>query len=209
MKKNMNWSEFYLCDQVDGGPDLNLPNILTVIRLLLVPVFSLLFVMGNYIGAVIVFVFCGITDIVDGYIARKYSMVTPFGKLMDPVADKILQVTALVLLTWKDLIPLPVVLAVSLKEFTMLIGSAVLYKRKVVVFANWYGKLATVLLFFAIIWNIYLDYLAQNNIAVTQAFRLIADVSLAVAVFTTLMAFVGYLIQFIKTIKGKKVVQVD
>lgn len=186
---------------------MNLPNVLTVIRLLLVPVFATLFAMGNYIGAVIVFVICGITDVVDGYVARRYSMITPFGKLMDPVADKVLQVTALILLTWKELIPLPVVLVVTLKELTMLLGSAFLYKRKVVVYANWYGKLATVLLFFAIIWNIYIDYLFQKPVYVSYAFRLIKDGSLAVAVFATLMAFFGYLLQFIRIVKDGKAAQ--
>lgn len=184
---------------------MNIPNILTIIRLLLVPVFAFQFIIGNYIGAIVVFVICGITDVVDGYIARRYSMVTPFGKLMDPAADKILQVTALTLLTWKGLIPLAVVIVVTLKEFTMLVGSAFLYKRKVVVYANWYGKLATVLLFVSIVLNIGIDYIGQRGVLINPTLKLIVDLFLVVAVFTTLMAFLGYLGQFIKIIKEKPV----
>lgn len=75
-----------------------LPNILTLVRLLLVPVFMLLLLFGHNLLAFIVFLIASLTDYLDGVIARKYNAISNFGKLADPLADKILVMTALVLL---------------------------------------------------------------------------------------------------------------
>jgi len=185
---------------------LNIANILTLIRLLLVPVFAVFFLRGNYLEAIIVFVICGITDFVDGYIARKYDMVTEFGKLMDPLADKILQITALALLTFKLEINIIIVLVFAIKEAVMLMGSTYLYRKKVVVFSNWYGKLATVILFIAIFVKIFIEWYMKQNFdqKMVATFTQVADIALWVALGVTLLAFVGYLCQFIMIVRGQK-----
>ena len=185
---------------------MNIANILTLIRLVLVPFFAVSFLYNNYLVAIVIFVVCGITDFVDGYIARKYEMVTEFGKLMDPLADKVLQITALVLITYKWQIDLIIVVVFGIKELVMLLGSTFLYRKKVVVFSNWYGKAATVILFLAIITKIFIEWYMKQNIdpKLIETLNPIADVGIWVALGVTLIAFAGYLYQFILIVKGNK-----
>lgn len=77
---------------------MNLPNKLTLLRILLIPLCILLIVLGLYVPAGILFILAGITDFLDGYIARKQNIVTNFGKFADPVADKILSLCVMVVL---------------------------------------------------------------------------------------------------------------
>ncbi len=129
----------------------HVPNILTVIRLLLIPLIIFYIFTGNYILAFIFFTISGITDIADGLIARKFNLVSNFGKLMDPLADKLTQIATLASLVLTDIIPIWILLVVFFKEFIMICGASFLYGKDVVVYSRWYGKLATVLLYFAIV----------------------------------------------------------
>ncbi|BCS81100.1 CDP-diacylglycerol--glycerol-3-phosphate 3-phosphatidyltransferase [Anaerocellum diazotrophicum] len=133
---------------------MNLPNILTILRFLLVPIFTAVFfshLKYNYILALIIFLLSGLTDILDGFIARKYNMVTQFGKLFDPLADKLMILTVLWCLVLKEYIPPWVFYIVLAKEIFMILGSALLYgKIKIVVSANIYGKISTFLFYIAI-----------------------------------------------------------
>ena len=74
---------------------LNLPNALTLLRLLLIPVFVVLMANNRMMPALGVFVFASLTDILDGWIARRYQLVTDFGKLADPLADKLMVLSAI------------------------------------------------------------------------------------------------------------------
>lgn len=129
----------------------HIPNILTVIRLLLIPVIVIFIFTGNYILAFVFFTISGITDIADGFIARKFNLVSNFGKLMDPLADKLTQIAALASLVFTNIIPIWILLIVFLKEFIMICGASFLYGKDVVVYSRWYGKLATVLFYIAIV----------------------------------------------------------
>ncbi len=133
-----------------------IPNILTTARLILVPVFAYL-VLGaqNLPGAALVFVLSGITDVVDGYIARHFHMVTNFGKVYDPFVDKLMQITAVVSLALADMVPYWILLVVLCKEISMIVIGGILYLKKIVVHSNWYGKAATVI-FYAIVFVIIL-----------------------------------------------------
>lgn len=127
------------------------PNALTVIRFLLIPFILLYIFTGNYILAFIFFTLSGLTDIADGFIARKFNLITNFGKLMDPLADKLTQIATLTSLVITDIIPLWILIIVLLKEFIMIVGASFLYGKDVVVYSRWYGKLATVLFYVAIV----------------------------------------------------------
>jgi Phosphatidylglycerophosphate synthase len=106
----------------------------------------------QYVVAVVLFIIAGVTDVLDGYIARKYNLVTPWGKVADPLADKLMQITALMMLTINTKLPVIVLLIVIAKELFMVIGGVLLYKKdNFVVSANWYGKAATVIFYLAII----------------------------------------------------------
>ncbi len=136
---------------------MNIPNILTFIRFTLIPVFIFVFFSAspNYIlYGLAIFLLAGITDMLDGYIARKYNLVTKWGQAMDPLADKLMLITVLISFTIKDLFPIWVILIVGIKEAMLVIGGIFLYtqKGKVVVPANRYGKMATVFFYIVIIW---------------------------------------------------------
>ncbi len=129
----------------------NVPNILTIFRFILIPVILACIFTGNYLYAFIFFSLSGITDILDGSIARKYNLISTFGKLMDPLADKLTQISVLATLVFKDIIPFWILVIVILKELIMIIGASFLYGKDVVVYSKWYGKLATVLFYLAIV----------------------------------------------------------
>lgn len=155
----------------------------------------------NYTFAIILFAFGGITDILDGYIARKYNLITKWGKFFDPLADKLMQITALTLLVMHHYIPIVVLVIVVFKEFLMLVGGILLYRRgKTVIGANWYGKLATVIFYFAILATIILSLESLSNSYTTLAI----NIALSLAVVCTLYALLMYLIIYLKFSKNYK-----
>ena len=129
----------------------SIPNILTIIRFLLIPLILFYIFTGNYILAFVFFTISGITDIADGFIARKFNFVSNFGKLMDPLADKLTQVGTLLSLSIVKIIPVWILVIVLFKELIMIVGASFLYGKDVIVYSKWYGKLSTVLFFIAIV----------------------------------------------------------
>lgn len=129
----------------------HIPNTLTIIRFLLIPFIVINIFMGNYILAFLFFTISGLTDIADGFIARRFNLISNFGKLMDPLADKLTQIATLTSLVLTNIIPIWILLIVLLKEFIMIVGASFLYGKDVVVYSRWYGKLATVLFYIAIV----------------------------------------------------------
>lgn len=121
----------------------NVPNILTMIRLALVPVFAILYASGHVIAALVVFCTASITDMFDGYLARKNHQITAFGKLMDPLADKLLVITALAFHCFSGVYPKIAVFLLIFKEVIMIVGALLLLNRNIVVYANYLGKTST------------------------------------------------------------------
>lgn len=130
------------------------PNTLTVLRFVLIPLILYYIFTGNYLLGFVFFTLSGITDILDGTIARKFNLISNFGKLMDPLADKLTQISVLASLVIKDIIPIWILIIVVLKEFVMIMGASFLYGKDVVVYSKWYGKLATVLFYIAIVFSL-------------------------------------------------------
>ncbi|NDL66626.1 CDP-diacylglycerol--glycerol-3-phosphate 3-phosphatidyltransferase [Anaerotalea alkaliphila] len=133
----------------------HIPNILTVFRLLLVPVFALVFFsdMPNArFHALGIFILAGVTDVLDGQIARRFNLVSVVGTVLDPLADKLMLLTALVCLTLAGTMPLWAFAIVLSKELFMISTGVYMYfrKEKVVIPANRFGKMATVLFFVAV-----------------------------------------------------------
>lgn len=120
----------------------NLPNALTFLRLLLIPVIIYLFWKDRMMEALGVFVFASLTDIADGYIARKYNLITDFGKLFDPLADKLMVLTVMAALVLKGIAPLGAILILLFKEALMLLGGFLLLKKDIVVYSHVVGKIA-------------------------------------------------------------------
>lgn len=135
---------------------MNVPNLLTGIRFLLIPVFFLFYysdIPNNVTIATFVFILAGITDILDGYIARNFNMVTRWGIVFDPLADKLMLLSVLFALTHSGHLPLWVIVVVAGKEAFMGLGAILLYfkRDKTVIEANKTGKMATVLFYLSIV----------------------------------------------------------
>jgi cardiolipin synthase len=136
-----------------------IPNILSGMRILLVPVFIYLF-FAHYPERIYiplcVFLFAGMTDIIDGYLARRNSWITNLGKLLDPLADKLMQCSVLVCFAIK----IPVLWWLAgmfvLKELFMICGALIVLKKiKVTVKSHWYGKITTAV-FYAIAFLVFI-----------------------------------------------------
>lgn len=122
---------------------MNLPNKLTLLRVILIPVCLLLWALGQAVAAAAVFALAAATDFLDGFIARKYHLVTVFGKFADPVADKILVLTALIFLTADGRVPAWAVCVVAAREL-MVDGLRLVSAGKgTVIAAGWLGKIKT------------------------------------------------------------------
>lgn len=129
----------------------HVPNILTVIRFIFIPSIVISIVYDNYLLALILFTLSSLTDVLDGKIARKYNAISDFGKLMDPLADKLTQLSVLLTLSIKNIIPIWIVVILVLKETIMIAGASFLYGKSLVVSSKWYGKLTTVLIYIAVV----------------------------------------------------------
>lgn len=125
----------------------NLPNALTAVRILLVPVYGVLLAqdsVGSRIAACIVFVIAALTDRWDGHIARTRGLITRFGTMLDTLADKILVIAALVLLSWLDEVPWWVTIVLIVRELGVMLLKSVLARREVIAPSRG-GKLKAVL----------------------------------------------------------------
>jgi CDP-diacylglycerol---glycerol-3-phosphate 3-phosphatidyltransferase len=133
---------------------LNLPNTLTVIRILLVPVVVVALLdetpNGDAIAAA-VFALAALTDTLDGYIARQRDAVTTFGKLMDPIADKLLVAAALIALVSLNRLAAWIAMVIIAREFAVTGLRLVAAEQGVVIQASWLGKLKTIFQVAAII----------------------------------------------------------
>lgn len=127
----------------------SLPNQLSYVRLLLIPVFVWLYQgLDNHVAALVVIVFSGLTDVLDGYIARRYHMVTDLGKILDPAADKLTQAALLVCLSLRYPLLWAVAALLVVKEISMAaLGWVVVQRTGKVHSARWYGKVCTAVLY--------------------------------------------------------------
>ena len=129
---------------------MNLPNKLTVARVIAVPFFIVTYIMGMYWVALIIFIAASFTDMLDGKIARARGLVTNFGKIMDPLADKILVYSALCLFIEYGLIPAWMLIIILAREFAIAGMRTVAASEGKVLAAGMSGKIKTVLQMIAV-----------------------------------------------------------
>ena len=177
---------------------MNLPNKLTILRVILIP-FFVVFMLFDITGAadkwiaLVIFCVASLTDMLDGKIARKYNLVTNFGKFMDPLAEKLLVCTALICLTSMNRLNVIVVLVIIAREFIISGFRLVASDNGIVIAASYWGKFKTVSQMALIIvlimdlggvWNVVgtvltwvallltivslIDYIAKNKQVLTQ-----------------------------------------
>ena len=185
----------------------HIPNILTVLRFLLIPFIVYYIIIDEYWLAFVFLTISGLTDVLDGFIARKFNFITNFGKLIDPLADKTTQIAVLLTLAFKNIIPFWIIIVVAVKEATMIAGASFLYGKELVVSSKWFGKLATVLFYIAIVCSFGIKYWntiaadPTNSVAPLPQFDLwVYYLALAATIFSLIM----YYVTFYKQKKKKK-----
>ena len=129
---------------------MNLPNKLTIARVIAVPFFVFFYIKKMAIISLILFVLASITDTLDGKIARKYNLITNFGKIMDPLADKVLVYAAFCLFVADGKIPAWTLIIILTREFLVAGVRAVAAAKGIVIAADMAGKIKTVLQMFAV-----------------------------------------------------------
>ena len=192
----------------------NPPNILTYLRLLCVPAFIAVFfaVDGsknlNVYIALAVFLFASVTDVLDGFIARRFNFITDLGKMLDPLADKLLQVTTAICLCVNDFVHYSSIgmlfiafpIALGLKEGFMLMWGVRLAKRNIIVHSNFFGKAAA----FVNTLGLLLSFFAGEEY---DLYRILATVVLSLGVLAAYIALIDYgrklYVQLDHTVKDK------
>ena len=173
----------------------NIPNALTILRFILIIPIIYYILTGQYVAGFIVLTISGLTDVLDGCIARKFNFITNFGKLIDPLADKSTQVAVLAALTFRGIIPLWMLIIVFVKELVMVAGASFLYGKKLVVSSRWYGKLTTVLFYVAIVCSLFIEYW-NTSINPTSPLPGFDDYIYYLAIIATVFSLVMYFKQF-------------
>ena len=179
-----------------------IPNVLTIIRIILIPVFVVLFFRGEKIAALCVFCAASLTDMLDGYLARKLNQITDFGKLFDPLADKLMVLTAMVCQTFWGPLPLVAVIVVALKELVMVLGGVFMLSKGVVVYSNYFGKAAQVGFIASLILSFFHERFTEGNAVLWGMTPDILLLWITVALAVT--AMVVYAAGAIKTINRKE-----
>ncbi|MBE6778302.1 MAG: CDP-alcohol phosphatidyltransferase family protein [Ruminococcaceae bacterium] len=173
----------------------SIPNILSLVRLGLVPLFAVLYLQGERwdYWAFGVLALSGLTDCLDGFIARHFNQITEMGKLLDPVADKLTQVMVVICLSTRYRVIIPVAVLCFAKELCQAIGGLLLLRhRNEVRGAKWFGKLYTIA-FYTIMASLVLwhDWMAVHAPWLPTAL-------IAVVIGLTVFAFIGYLRIFLR-----------
>ena len=169
---------------------MNIPNMLTLLRIIMIPIFYIIFfsdITNSSLFAALIFIIASLTDWLDGFLARKWKVVTNFGKIMDPLADKLLVMTALVCLLTSFRIPAWAVIVILSREMAITGLRIIAASEGVIVAADKLGKFKTVFQMFAII------LLLLNNF--------IGIYILYIAILFTVLSGMDYIIKMNRVIK--------
>ncbi|MBC8542286.1 CDP-alcohol phosphatidyltransferase family protein [Bianquea renquensis] len=173
-----------------------IPNILSMIRILLIPVFIALYMNGYGLQAGIILVVSGLTDTADGYIARHYDQITNIGKVLDPIADKLTQGVTAICMCIRHTYIIPLLCLLIVKELFMGVAGLVLLKIKHRPFgACWWGKAATIIFYLFICISIIFEGKISEN--VMRAMVLGTAIALG-------FSLVMYVLKYIKIFRGEE-----
>ena len=192
---------------------MNLPNKLSLARIILIP-FFIFFYLAEFIPfgkilAIVIFIIASITDMLDGKIARKYNLVTNLGKLLDPIADKLLVTSGLLLVVVDYTIPHPigVIIAIIIIGRELLISAfrQIAATKNFVMAADIYGKMKTVTQVIALPLLFLLSYLTYNvtiNEIVLLVVKILAFTMIGIATVLTILSGANYIIKNKEVLKG-------
>lgn len=171
-----------------------IPNILSLVRIVLIPVIIWQYcVEKRYATAGLVLIVSGFTDMIDGFIARRFQMISNLGKILDPIADKLTQATMLICLALRYPLMLLTFILMVIKESYMTISGFYVIKKTGIVFgADWHGKLATIYLFVMMLMHIFW----------TDIPEMASYISILLCDFMIIISFVLYVIRNTRAIKS-------
>ena len=172
---------------------MNLPNKLTVLRVVAVPFFIACYITELFVPAFIIFIAASFTDMLDGKIARKYKLVTNFGKIMDPLADKILVYSAFCLMVEGGMVPAWMLIIILAREFAIAGMRSVAAAEGIVIAAGMSGKIKTVLQMIAV--PILLLTSALKDTAAYEGFSLAGQIFLWASLIMTVYSGAEYIIK--------------
>ena len=175
------------------------PNLISFSRILLIIPFIIFFLMGEYVLSFSFIFLSGISDCLDGFLARKLNQISDLGKLLDPIADKLTLVSVVICLGF--LIPpiIPIVIILAFKDVLMLIGGFYLLKRGITPpSAKWYGKVATVVFYISVAIIVFFKGFLEYEI------HLLTIILLSITFAVMMFALIKYAIVFKRLLKEKK-----
>lgn len=187
---------------------MNLPNKITVARMLLIPIMiivpylglnNILFgsvTIGSFI-TLIIFLIASFTDFLDGYLARKNNLVTTFGKFLDPIADKLLVLSALIMLVEQGIIPGWIPIIIAAREFIVSGIRMLAAGDGKVIAASWYGKVKTVSQMIAISLaflstNTFMQFTSVGMSTGALILNILMSLAMVIAVLTTILSGIDY-----------------
>lgn len=174
---------------------MNLPNKLTVFRMILIVPFVILLLGGyNDFIALAIFIIASLTDLIDGKLARKYNLVTNFGKFMDPLADKLLVCAALIALIELDRIPSWVVIIIISREFIISGFRTIAADNGVVIAASYWGKFKTT----------FQMVMVCLMIANLPQLQIVTDITMWISLILTVVSLLDYLLKNKDVMKDTK-----
>ncbi len=172
-----------------------IPNILSMFRIVLIPIIAWLYLRDYNYHAVAVLLLSGITDIIDGFIARTFNMISNFGKILDPIADKLTQFVTLLCLIFKfKYMCAPFLLLIIKEVFLGIQGLFVVKKTKVVKSANWHGKVTTFSLYFMMIIHIIWPDIPST----------VSDMTIGACLAFMMLSFVLYIMRNINQLQEQR-----
>ena len=182
---------------------MNTPNKLTMLRIILIP-FFVVFLLGNFGTwskwvALAIFIVASLTDMLDGYLARRDNLVTNFGKFMDPLADKMLVSSAFICLVAQNKIAAWIVIVIIAREFVISGFRLVASDSGVVIAASYWGKFKTNFQMFAII--LLMLNLGENFPAYAGGIHIVEQILVYIALILTIVSLVDYLAKNIDVLK--------
>ncbi len=196
---------------------MNLPNKISIIRIILIP-FMIFFYFASFlpnsigkIVALIIFIFASITDMLDGYIARKNNLITDLGKFLDPIADKLLTTSALLLVVCDQTIPVPygffIAIIIIGRELIISAFRQIAATKNYVMAADWFGKIKTIVQDISLPFLFLLSYFYTTNILDGQAlfiFEIINWILIGMATLLTIVSGINYVVKNRKILKSNE-----
>ncbi len=178
---------------------MNIPNMLSIFRLCLVPVFVVLYFSGldhAALWAALVYALATFTDFLDGYLARRFNLITNLGKVLDPLGDKMFTFAVLACITIDGIIPVWVLVVFAVKEASMGLGGLLIHRRAKVEIppSNYLGKTATVLFF----------VICAGLILFPDIPHIVAVGAISLCLVVSLAAFVSYILRFFQIMREHK-----